>query len=400
VTSPSDEIADFYEAHPYPPPVESVEGSLTGWDDNSRRVEHFLHWPARPYREERIILLAGCGTSQAARWAGRHPKANVVGLDVSSSSLEATKRLAERHGLVNLELRELPIEEAGTLGTEFDQIVCTGVLHHLVDPEAGLRALRDVLAPEGALQLMVYGRYGRFGIDLMREYSQRLGLETTTEDIDDLRRVLGEVPSGHPISHLLRETPDFRDPGAVADALLNPRERSYSVPDLYNLLGSGGMRFARWVRQAPYRPECGIMARLPHGERIATMGEVDQYTVMEMFRGTMSRHSLIAYRDDSPLPALGREAWRTYVPMIPPTVVVIEERLPPGLAAAVINRAHVDSDLVCFLSSDELAVFSAIDGRAPLGEIPGSSLALLERLWLHDLVMIDASEPRSEPTTT
>jgi SAM-dependent methyltransferase len=400
VTSPSDEIADFYEAHPYPPPVESVEGSLTGWDDNSRRVEHFLHWPARPYREERIILLAGCGTSQAARWAGRHPKAKVVGIDVSSSSLEATKRLAERHGLVNLELRELPIEEAGTLGTEFDQIVCTGVLHHLVDPEAGLRALRDVLAPEGALQLMVYGRYGRFGIDLMREYSQRLGLETTTEDIDDLRRVLGEVPSGHPISHLLRETPDFRDPGAVADALLNPRERSYSVPDLYNLLGSGGMRFARWVRQAPYRPECGIMARLPHGERIATMGEVDQYTVMEMFRGTMSRHSLIAYRDDSPLPALGREAWRTYVPMIPPTVVVIEERLPPGLAAAVINRAHVDTDLVCFLSSDELAVFSAIDGRAPLGEIPGSSLALLERLWLHDLVMIDASEPRSEPTTT
>jgi SAM-dependent methyltransferase len=400
VTSPSDEIADFYEAHPYPPPVESVEGSLTGWDDNSRRVEHFLHWPARPYREERIILLAGCGTSQAARWAGRHPKAKVVGIDVSSSSLEATKRLAERHGLVNLELRELPIEEAGTLGTEFDQIVCTGVLHHLVDPEAGLRALRDVLAPEGALQLMVYGRYGRFGIDLMREYSQRLGLETTTEDIDDLRRVLGEVPSGHPISHLLRETPDFRDPGAVADALLNPRERSYSVPDLYNLLGSGRMRFARWVRQAPYRPECGIMARLPHGERIATMGEVDQYTVMEMFRGTMSRHSLIAYRDDSPLPALGREAWRTYVPMIPPTVVVIEERLPPGLAAAVINRAHVDTDLVCFLSSDELAVFSAIDGRAPLGEIPGSSLALLERLWLHDLVMIDASEPRSEPTTT
>jgi SAM-dependent methyltransferase len=363
-------------------------------------VEHFLHWPTRPYREERIILLAGCGTSQAARWAGRHPKAKVVGIDVSSSSLEATKRLAERHGLVNLELRELPIEEAGTLGTEFDQIVCTGVLHHLVDPEAGLRALRDVLAPEGALQLMVYGRYGRFGIDLMREYSQRLGLETTTEDIDDLRRVLGEVPSGHPISHLLRETPDFRDPGAVADALLNPRERSYSVPDLYNLLGSGGMRFARWVRQAPYRPECGIMARLPHGERIATMGEVDQYTVMEMFRGTMSRHSLIAYRDDSPLPALGREAWRTYVPMIPPTVVVIEERLPPGLAAAVINRAHVDTDLVCFLSSDELAVFSAIDGRAPLGEIPGSSLALLERLWLHDLVMIDASEPRSEPTTT
>lgn len=31
-----------------------------------------------------------------------------------------------------------------------------GVLHHLPDPDAGLRALRDVLEVSGALQLMVY----------------------------------------------------------------------------------------------------------------------------------------------------------------------------------------------------------------------------------------------------
>jgi hypothetical protein len=106
----------------------------------------------------------------------------------------------------------------------------------------------------------------------------------------------------------------------------------------------------------------------------------------------MSRHSLIAYRDDSPLSALDWEAWRTYVPMIPPTVVVVQERLPPGTAAAVINRAHVDTDLVSFLTVDDLAVFSSIDHRIPFGEIPGASLALLEHLWLHDLVMIDASD--------
>jgi SAM-dependent methyltransferase len=392
VISPIDEIADFYDAHPYPPPIGDLDVSLQGWHDHARRVEHFLHWPTVPYREERTILIAGCGTSQAARWAARHPKAKVVGIDVSPSSLEATQRLIERHGLDNLELRELPIEEVGALGVGFDQIVCTGVLHHLADPAAGLRALRDVLVPEGAIQLMVYGRHGRYGIDLLRDYSRRLGLETTELDFDDLRQVLGEVPSGHPISHLLRETSDFRDPGALADALLNPRERSYTVPELFELLVSGGTRFARWVRQAPYRPQCGIMARLPHGERIGRMGEVDQYAVMELFRGTMSRHSLIAYRDDSPLSALDWEAWRTYVPMIPPTVVVVQERLPPGTAAAVINRAHVDTDLVSFLTVDDLAVFSSIDHRIPFGEIPGASLALLEHLWLHDLVMIDASD--------
>jgi hypothetical protein len=77
-------------------------------------------------------------------------------------------------------------------------------------------------------------------------------------------------------------------------------------------------------------------------------------------------------------------------------VIVIQERLPAGMAAAVINRAHVDVDLVCFLSADELSVFSAIDARTPFGEIPGASPALLERLWLHDLVVIDASKRHSD----
>jgi SAM-dependent methyltransferase len=395
-TSQPDEIAAFYDAHPYPPPVGDLDASLRGWDDHARRVDHFLHWPRVPYREDRTILIAGCGTSQAARWAARYREATVVGIDVSRSSLKATERLAKRHRIQNLELRELPIEEASALEGEFDQIICTGVLHHLSDPAAGLRMLRDVLAPEGALQLMVYAGYGRFGIDMLREYSRRLGVTPTADDLEDLRRVLAEVPLGHPIGHLLRETPDFSDSDALADALLNPREHSYSVPELFELLASGGMRFARWVRQAPYRPQCGVVARLPHGERIARMDEIDQYTVMELFRGTMTRHSLIAYREDSSLTSLGWDGktWRDYVGLIPSTVVVVEDRLPAGMAAAVINRAHVDTDLVCFLTADELAVFTAIDAKTPLGEISGATLDLLERLWMHDLVVIDASGPR------
>jgi SAM-dependent methyltransferase len=392
---PRDEIADFYDSHPYPPPLENIEKSLEGWDERRKRVEHFRHWPTVPYPGERDILVAGCGTSQAARWAARYPEATVVGIDVSRSSLDAERRLAERHGLDNLELRELSIEEAADLRQTFDQIICTGVLHHLTDPVLGLKALRSVLTPDGALQLMVYAGYGRFGIDMMRDYGRRLSLGTAEEEIEELRRALSEIPLGHPMSHVLREARDFQDPDALADALLNPRETSYTVPALFDLLDAGGFRFARWVRQAPYLPQCGIMSRLPHGERIARMAEVDQYAAMELFRGTISRHSLIAYRDDSPLPSPLLEwegdGWRAYVALIPPTVVVVEDGVPPGIAAAVINQAHVDRDLVCFLSSDELSLFRAIDGETRLGDLAGASAGLIERLWLHDLVMIDAS---------
>jgi hypothetical protein len=37
-----------------------------------------------------------------------------------------------------LRLHRLAIERIGELGERFEQIVCTGALHHLSDPDAGL----------------------------------------------------------------------------------------------------------------------------------------------------------------------------------------------------------------------------------------------------------------------
>lgn len=391
-----DEIAVFYDSHPYPPPVSDLSSSLAGWADSAaQRADHFLHWPTLPFRDDPLILVAGCGTSQAARWAARRPGSTVVGIDVSPSSLQATRELATRHDLDNLELKELPIEEVAALGRSFDQIVCTGVLHHLADPGLGLRTLRDTLSPQGALQLMVYGTYGRMGVSMMRDYSRLLDLTATEDDIAGLMRVLREIPLGHPMSHVLRNSPDFSDPDALADALLNPRETSYTVPELLDLVERAGLRFARWIRQAPYRPHCGIMGDLPHADAISKLDETAQFSAMELFRGTMLRHSLILYREDSsfpsPLIGWGDDDWRSFVPMVPATVVVIDSGLPAGAAGAVINRAHVDRDLVCFLDGSELAALAAIDGHTEWGVIPGASPQLLERLWMHDLVVIDAS---------
>ena len=46
----------------------------------------------------------------------------------------------------------------------FDFIRCTGVLHHMEDPLAGLRALAQVLHEDGLMGVMVYGRYARTGV--------------------------------------------------------------------------------------------------------------------------------------------------------------------------------------------------------------------------------------------
>jgi SAM-dependent methyltransferase len=114
----------------YPEPILDIGRWLIGnwqWFDPSHA--HRLFWPDRDYRPDMDILVAGCGTNQAAVLAYTNPGARVVAIDVSGPSLEHHRYLKERYGMKNLHLHRLPIEEVGTLGQQFDLIVSTGVLH-------------------------------------------------------------------------------------------------------------------------------------------------------------------------------------------------------------------------------------------------------------------------------
>src|SRR3954468_17469338 len=114
-------VREFYERNPYPPAVASLERYRSAWDDGQlRRQEHHLFWPARPFRDDHAILVAGCGTSQAARHAMGWPAARVVGIDFSAESLRGTEALRQKHRLDNLELRLLPVERVPELGMRFD----------------------------------------------------------------------------------------------------------------------------------------------------------------------------------------------------------------------------------------------------------------------------------------
>ena len=313
---PTDAIQAFYNDHPYPPPVADLDAYRRRWQQSERlRVQHHLLWPNRPYCEDLEILVAGCGSAQAAKHAIRQPAARVVGIDVSETSLDHTSSLKHKYGLANLELWQLPLERVADLERSFDKIVCTGVLHHLSDPEAGLRALRGVLRPDGALQLMVYAAYGRTGIAMLQAYCRQLGVEATDAEIEDLIAVLKELPTGHPLAYLLRSSPDFGHPDALADALLNPRERAYTVPQLFALLENCGLTFGRWQRQAPYNPQCGVIATTPHAARLAQLPKADQYAAAELFRGTITHHSVVAYRRDQRAINFDSDQWLQYVPI-------------------------------------------------------------------------------------
>ena len=291
----ADPIADFYTSHPYPPPVENLDRARDEWQRREPRIgpNTTCSGHGKPYRADLDILVAGCGTWQAAKYAVCRPGARVVGIDVSTTSLEHTGRLKRQYSLTNLETAQLPIESAAALGRSFDLIVCTGVLHHLADPDAGLRALRAVLKPDGVMSLMVYAPYGRTGVYMLQDYCRRLGVGTSEQEIADLVSVLRALPQHHPLVALLRGARDGASADALADALLNPRDRSYSVPQLLDFIARHDLTFRRWHSQAPYLPQCGAIAATPHAKRLLDLPEAEQYAAMELWRGTLASHSVI-----------------------------------------------------------------------------------------------------------
>lgn len=406
LTAVSEQVRDFYDRMPYPAPLTSLDEhrELYGYSDRRRALFHRM-WPTGRPRPNLEILVAGCGTSQAAKYALREPDAQITAVDISEVSLHHTRELKKKYHLNNLDLHKVSIFDVQTLGQTFDQIVCTGVLHHLPDPDLGLRALRDVLRPQGAMQIMVYARYGRAGIYMMQEYCRLLGVGTSTNDLRNLRATLEVLSADHPLFALLHKARDFQQPEALADALLHPLDRAYTVPELYRWLEKCGLSFGRWTEQAPYLAKCGAVAWSPHAARLASLPLPIQHAAVELLRGTIVSHSFITYRDDrsgesQPITFSGKR-WRNYVPIALPWSVSVRENVPPGSAAVLINRTHRFTDLILSVDSFENRLLNTIDGKRTLGEIVESAgqdngverraLSFFERLWQYDHVVFDAS---------
>jgi SAM-dependent methyltransferase len=400
-----DPVRDFYTHHPYPPPVGNLDRARDEWRDaNRHRADYHLFWPHRPYRADLDILIAGCGTWQSAKYAVCRPDARVTGIDVSPASLDHTEHLKRKYSLVNLDILALPVERATELGHSFDLIVCTGVLHHLADPDAGLRALCQVLKPDGVMYLMVYAPYGRAGVYMLQDYCRKLAIGTSEQEIRDLMAVLNVLPQHHPLAQLLRGSRDAGNPDAIADALLNPRDRSYSVPQLFEFLSRNDLTFERWHSQAPYLPQCGAIATTPHALRLAALPEQERYAAMELWRGAMAGHSVIVSRRDA------EERLRfddpcvlRYVPIRLPGTLCVLERLPAGAAGVLLSRYHSFPDLILAIDAEEKRVFDAIDGRRSVQEIVHRASAhnrmeraraFFQKLYWFDQVVFDASNAR------
>lgn len=283
-----------YERWVYPQPVDDLsQHKFRDFSDPD-----FLgraYWPNRRPREDLRILVAGCGPNAAARYAYHHPKATVVGVDISEASLAHARQLKAKHGLGNLSLHRLRVEDVAQLGQSFDLIDSSGVLHHLPDPAAGLKALAGSLAPDGVVYLMLYGKYGRAGVTMAQELFRVLRLGQSPEDVATVKAALAAFPHDHPLRRNLSGPNDLAFDAGVVDTFLHPVDRPFTVGDCLELLDSAGLALQGWLNRLAYDPASRI-TQPPLRELVGRLPERDAMQAVELIDGRIATHTFHACR--------------------------------------------------------------------------------------------------------
>lgn len=184
---------------------------------------NYLH-PATPEMfRGRLGLDAGCGFGRHIYHAAACG-AEMVGMDFSKA-IDSTRRNT-RH-LPNVHLVQGDIYAPPLAEGVFDFVYSIGVLHHLPDPERGLRSLTPMLRPGGMAFIWVYSKtrsVTNFFLEIVRTVTTRLPYPIVNA-LSFVGAVVDQCCFVLPYQ-VLRQVPGL---GQLVDRVVLPRIRMYSA---------------------------------------------------------------------------------------------------------------------------------------------------------------------------
>ena len=313
------EVKAQYENYPYPkrdPEHEKVR--LINTPSNQLdRINHYCFSGNSTFDKDFRVLVAGGGTGDAAIMLAeqlRNTPAEIVYLDMSRSSMQVARERARIRGLQNIKwiessLLKLPEMDIGG----FDYINCSGVLHHLDSPDAGLHALTSVLKHHGALSVMVYAPYGRTGVYLIQELMRHINhdISNLQHKVDNTRTVLNTLQKTniHGLAAKNRFRIDIEEFGDIGiyDLFLHSQDRAYTVSQLYEFIESQDLKIIQFfgdlhrnqdglvLGNQAYNP-AAFLKDSSIGETVRKLPLRSQQAIAELLHGGYHMHSIYASR--------------------------------------------------------------------------------------------------------
>lgn len=286
----TDTVQQMYRAYPFP-------------DQDYRmaygaQVLRYLRGLKRENGESLIhtadALDAGCGTGNTVLALARQfPEARFVGVDLCEASLNKARQRATAEQIQNVEFIQANLLELD-LGRTFDVIVSFGVLHHLTDPTRGLCRIASHLRPHGRLVLWLYGKYGRFRLNLNQRMFDILlrDVKDLSQKVELVRRTLRSGPQDNLQCHfnvadssIENDWPASRDwvldkDPWITDQFLHPNERVVNIEDILDMFETAALSLEKWIGVRTDLRQYVDDSRI--GDAFASLNDRDQLTVIDL----------------------------------------------------------------------------------------------------------------------
>jgi len=239
----SSAVQKQYEEYPYPrwsqlylPQAKTsyqvyMRNNIYGYDEAEQSVGEY------------DVLVAGCGT-------GFHPlnlagsiHGKITAIDLSKRSLAYALMSAEKQGISGVDFYQLDLLKVKDLKRDFDVVESVGVLHHMDDPEEGLKALLGVVRPGGYLRLGLYSEISRQQLVKLRKLYVKSGMSPTAQNIRAIRQTILNSQAAQEVFGVVNQFTDFYAMSSCRDLIFHEQEHRFTLPQIKKLLKKHKLKF-------------------------------------------------------------------------------------------------------------------------------------------------------------
>ena len=308
-------VANLYNTYPFPPdPLSDLEPPGYNWRWNWTAAYSFCTG-MKPKTQDIRILDAGCGTGSGTDYLIHlNPEAEVTAIDLSEKALSVAKERCQRSGVIAkhakpVQFFNLKLEEATQLEREFDFINCVGVLHHLPEPEKGIKAIAEKLKPGGILHIFVYAELGRWEITLMQKAIALLQGDKRGDYRDGVkvgREIFANLPENNRIlqqEKKLWSLENHRDE-SFADMYVHPQEIDYNIETLFDLIEASGLDFVNFSNPKYWQLDRLIGESNDLMSRAENLSDRQRYRSIELLDPSLTHYEFFLAK-----PPLPQENW-------------------------------------------------------------------------------------------
>ncbi len=237
-------VKRFYTEDPFP-----NYNSFDNLEKFVKKIEnnYFVHSISSLLRPNDLVLEFGCGTGQLGNFLAATNHAKVISADLTYNSLKLANNFKLKNNIKGIDFFECDIFKPCFRDNSFDLIICSGVLHHTVDPYLGFLNLVKMLKNDGLIIIGLYNSISRIKNSIIKYLSKFIGKSAF-----------------YLFDKVYRNKDDAAQKSWLKDQYYHPLEKRYSFRELHDWFQKNNIEFVNSIPS--YNKKADFISKIEKGD--------------------------------------------------------------------------------------------------------------------------------------